>query len=44
MDAGNTAKAKADFAAFQRAAEQQKLSFDVFWPDEREAINRLGRL
>ena len=44
MDAGNTPKAKADFAAFRRAAEQQKLSFDVFWPDEREAINRLGRL
>jgi len=44
MDKGDTARAKIDFAAFQRAAEEQKIPFDIFWPDEREAFNRLSRL
>ncbi|MBI2815251.1 MAG: hypothetical protein HYX71_13325 [Opitutae bacterium] len=44
LDMGRLAEAKANFDKFGLEMKRQKVSYDVFWPDERGAIARLQGL
>lgn len=44
LDMGRSAEAKADFAKFEIEMKKQKVSYNVFWPDERATIDRLQKL
>lgn len=44
LDMGRTDQAKSEFDKFEQHMKRQKLSYDVFWPDERGAMSRLREL
>lgn len=44
LDMGRNTEARADYQRFDAEMQRQKVSYDVFWPDERGAISRLREL
>jgi tetratricopeptide (TPR) repeat protein len=44
LDMGRNPEARADYQRFDAEMQRQKVSYDVFWPDERGAIGRLREL
>jgi tetratricopeptide (TPR) repeat protein len=44
LDMGRTVQAKSEFDLFEEEMKRQKQSYDIFWPDERDAVSKLREL
>jgi tetratricopeptide (TPR) repeat protein len=44
LDMGRIAQAKSEFEVFEAEMKRQNHSYEVFWPDERDAISKLREL
>jgi hypothetical protein len=44
LDMGRSVQAKSEFDLFEEEMKRQKHSYEVFWPDERDAVSKLREL